>query len=102
MFVVPERLWALLLDLFYYLGEGFEHLKRKPHYATLSALVLDLESLVVVVDEYLGDEPLVVVEPLGPLRDGLIVYLTRLLTHSTVLLPLPSVMLSITPPRALG
>jgi hypothetical protein len=46
--------------------------------------VLDVESLVVVVDEYLGHEPLVVVESLGPLRDGFVLYLSRLLTYLNI------------------
>ena len=91
--MLPQRLWALLFDFFYYLVEGFEHLKRQPHYAAVLAPALDVESFIVVVDEYLGDEPLIVVKPLGPLRDGLIVYLTRLLANLNVPLRSPTVML---------
>ena len=51
-----------------------------------------------MVDESFGEEPLVVVEPLGPLGDGLVLYLARLLSHHwRLLLPL---MVSLYPEEA--
>src|SRR5829696_2731032 len=40
-----------------------------------------VESLVVVVEERFGVEPLVVIESLSPLWDGFVVYLACLLAH---------------------
>ena len=65
----------------------FDHLEGEAHYAVLLAFVLDVDGLVVVVDKYLGEVPLVVVEPLGPLGDGLVLYLAGLLTSSVALSP---------------
>src|ERR687890_2688822 len=64
-----------------------DHLEGEAHYATLLTLVLNVDGLVVVVDEYLVEDPLVVVEALGPLRDGLVLYIARLLGHRRLLLP---------------
>ena len=58
-----------------------EHLKREAHHAAVLAPDLEEESLTVMVDERFGEEPLVVVKPLGPLRDGFVLYLARLLAH---------------------
>src|SRR5215212_8231623 len=61
--------------------QALEHLEAEAYYAAFLALVLDVDGLVVVVEEYLGEDPLVVVEPFCPLGDGLVLYLARLLSH---------------------
>src|SRR5215218_6358944 len=66
---------------FFHYPQALDHLEAEAHYAALLALVLDVDGLVVVVDEYLGEDPLVVVEPVGPLGDGLVLYLACLLSH---------------------
>src|SRR5215204_5660690 len=83
--------FLFLLFLFYYCRQGLKHLERDAYYAAVLAPALEVDSFVVVVDEYFGEEPLVVVEPLSPLGDGLFLYLARLLTH-----------LPWTPPHTLG
>ena len=68
--------------------ETFDHLEAEADHATVSALVLEVDRLLVVVDEHLGVESLIVIEPLGPLGDGLVLYLARLLSrHRRLLLP---------------
>jgi hypothetical protein len=52
------------------------------HYAVVLAPEFEIESLIIVVDESLGEEPLVVVEPLCPFRDGFVLYLAYLLTQN--------------------
>ena len=39
-----------------------------------------------MVEKRFFEEPLVVVKPLGPLRDSLVLYLARLLTHLNIAL----------------
>src|SRR5215218_11477723 len=75
---------------FFHYPQALDHLEGEAHYAALLALVLDVDGLVVVVDEYLGEDPFVVVEPLGPLRDGLVLYIACLLGHRQRFL-LPSI-----------
>jgi hypothetical protein len=64
----------VLCFVFDYL-KALYHLEGEAHYAALLALVLDVDGLVVVVDEYLGEHPAVVVEAFSPLWDGLVAYL---------------------------
>ncbi len=52
---------------------------REAYYAAVFAPDLEVECVIVVVDERFGEEPLVVVEPLGPFGDGFVLYLARLL-----------------------
>jgi hypothetical protein len=54
-----------------------------------AALTSDLESdgFDVVVDQRLGEETFVGVGPFGPLRDGFVLYLARLLAHLRSLSP---------------
>jgi hypothetical protein len=59
----------LFCFVFYYL-QTFYHLEGVAHYAAVFAPALKVNGLVVIVDKYLGEDPLVVVEPLGPLRDS--------------------------------
>jgi hypothetical protein len=66
------------LLLFHHL-QAFEMIEGEAHHAALLALVLEVDGLVVVVDEYLVEEPAVVVEPLGLFGHGLVPYLARLL-----------------------
>src|ERR671912_368465 len=73
------------LFLLYYL-QSLDHLEGQAHYATLLALVLDVDGLLVMVDEDLRHKPAVVVESLRPLWDILVLYLFRLLAHPRVLL----------------
>jgi hypothetical protein len=47
--------------------------------------VLEVVGLVVVVDEHLGEEPHVVVEAIGSIRDGLVFHFAWLLAHLHVL-----------------
>src|SRR5918994_5876105 len=68
------------LLLFHHL-QALDHLEGEAHYAALLALVLDVDGLIVVVDEYLGEHPAVVVEPLSPLWYGPVAYLAGLLAH---------------------
>ena len=59
----------LFCFVFYYL-QTFYHLEGVAHYAAVFAPALKVKGLVVIVDKYLGEDPLVVVESLGPLRDS--------------------------------
>ena len=59
----------LFCFVFYYL-KTFYHLEGVSHYAAIFAPALKVNGLVVIVDKCLGEDPLVVVEPLGPLRDS--------------------------------
>src|SRR5215218_8443922 len=81
----------LFFLFFYYLGQGFEHLEREAHYAAVLASTLEVESLIVVVGEHLVKESLVVVEALGPLWDGFVLYLACLLTHLPDAPPCPPI-----------
>jgi hypothetical protein len=47
---------------------------REAHHAAILASDLEVEGLVVVVNQRFGEEPLVVVEPFGPLRDGFVLH----------------------------
>src|SRR5918998_756171 len=68
--------------------KALDLLEGEAHYATLLALVLEVDGLIVIVDEDLLDKPAVVVEPLRPLRDIFVLYLLGLLAHRRVLLSL--------------
>jgi hypothetical protein len=87
------KLGSLLLHLrvcgvfFFDYLQALDHLEGEAHYAALLALVLDVDCLVVMVDEYLRHNPAVVVEALGPLRDILVLYLFGLLASPRLLLP---------------
>src|SRR5215207_10497745 len=67
--------------------KSLDHLEGEAHYAALLALVLDVDGLLIVVDEYLRHKTAVVVEPLRPLGDILVLYLLGLLAHPHALLP---------------
>src|SRR5215207_6123221 len=67
--------------------QAFDLLEGEAHYAALLALVLDVDGLIVIVDEDLLDKPAVVVEPLCPLGDILVLHLLGLLAHLRLLLP---------------
>src|SRR5215208_5260586 len=67
------------LVLFHHL-QALDHLEGEAHHAALLALVLDVDGLIVVVDEDLGEHPTVVVEPLRPLWDSFALYLALLRT----------------------
>jgi hypothetical protein len=67
--------------IFCYFLECFEHLEREAHYSALRTPMLEVECLIVVIEEYIGDRPLVVVESLGPLRDGFVLYLAWLIAQ---------------------
>jgi hypothetical protein len=79
-----RRVWLF----FYHLGQGLEHLEGEAYYTVVSAPELEVESLIVVVEESFGEEPLVVVKTLGPLWDGFVLYLACLLTHQAYAPPL--------------
>jgi hypothetical protein len=68
--VNSAKLGSLLLRVcglfFLYYLQSLDHLEGEAHYAALLALVLDEDGLIVVVDEYLGEHPAVVVEALDP------------------------------------
>src|SRR5215208_6895200 len=85
------KLGSLLLRVFglflFHYPQALDHLEGEAHYAALLALVLDVDGLVVVVDEYLGEDRLVVVEPFCPLGDIFVLHLSGLLAHARVLLP---------------
>src|SRR5215207_3240081 len=66
--------------------QSLDHLEGEAHYATLLALVLEVDCLVIVVDEDLRHKLAVVVEPLRPLWDIFVLYLFRLLAHRHALL----------------
>src|SRR5215213_10490006 len=89
--VNSPKLGSLLLRVFglflFHYPQALDHLEAEAHYAALLALVLDVDGLVVVVDEYLGEDPLVVVEPFCPLGDIFVLHLSGLLAHTRVLLP---------------
>src|SRR5215211_2666689 len=72
---------------FYYLGQGFEHLEGEAHHSAVLAPYLEAESLIVVVDERFGEEPLVVVKTLGILWDGFVLYSACLLAHLVCVAP---------------
>ena len=63
-----------MLSFFLHYLQTFDHLEGEAHYAAILAPALELYGLIVVVDESFGEEPLVVVEPLGPLGDGLVLW----------------------------
>src|SRR5918993_4222233 len=77
------RVWGLFFldDL-----QALDHLEGEAHYAALLALVLEVDCLFVVVDEYLRHKPAAVVEPLSPLWDILVLHLLGLLAHRRILL----------------
>src|SRR5215204_3184152 len=77
----------VLSSLFDYL-QALDHLEGEAYYAAVLALVLEVDGLVVVVDEDLRHKPAAVVEPLGPLRDLFVLYLSGLLAHGHDLLSL--------------
>src|ERR671921_3017037 len=79
--VVGFSLLLRVCGFFNYL-QALDRLEGEAHHAALLAPVLDVDGLVVVVDEYLGEHPAVVVEALSPLWDGLVAYLARLLAHA--------------------
>src|SRR5918993_5991019 len=89
--VHPAKLGSLLLGVcglfFLHYLQAFDHLEGEAHYATLLALVLEVDGLIVIVDEDLRHKPAVVVEPLRPLGDILVLYLLGLLAHRRLLLP---------------
>src|SRR5215203_4820648 len=68
------------LLLFHHL-QALDHLEGEAHHAAFLSLVLDVDGLIVVVDEDLGEHPTVVVEALSPLWDGPVAYLAGLLAH---------------------
>src|ERR671917_1163886 len=68
--------------------KALDLLEGEAHYATLLALVLEVDGLLVVVDEDLLDKPAVVVDPLRPLWDGLVLHPASLLAHPYDLLSL--------------
>src|ERR671917_2876183 len=80
----------VFLFFFYYLAQGLKHLEREAYYAAVLTPTLEVESFIVVVGEHFGEETLVVVKTLGPLRDGFVVYLLCLLTHLAHSPPLTS------------
>src|SRR5215213_5763952 len=80
-----RRVCGFLFFLYYL--QALNHLEGEAHYATILALVLEVDGLVVVVDEDLRHKPARVVESLCPLRDILVLYLFRLLAHWCLLLP---------------
>jgi hypothetical protein len=80
------RSWALSLLLGVYGGlfflcylQALDHLECEAHYATLLALVLDVDCLLVEVEEDLRHKLAVVVEALSPLWEIFILYLLGLL-----------------------
>src|SRR5215217_4636495 len=64
---------------FLYDLQALEHLEGEAHYAAVLALVLEVDGFIVVVDESLGEDSLVVIETLSPLRDSFALYLALLL-----------------------
>src|SRR5215211_341587 len=56
-------------------------ISKEAHYAVVLAPDLEVDGTIVVVDERFGEKPLVVVKPVGPIRDGRVLYLARLLAH---------------------
>src|SRR5215217_4312503 len=84
--VVRSLLLGVCGLLFFDYLQALDHLEGEAYYAALPALVLEVDRLVVVVDEHLTHEPAVVVEPLCPLGDTLVLYLARLLSHHPRLL----------------
>jgi hypothetical protein len=64
--------------------QALDHLEGEAHYAALLTLVLEVDGLVVVVDEHLGEKPTVVVESLGPPRDILVLHPSGLLAHEAI------------------
>src|SRR5215218_3994239 len=88
--VNPAKLGYLLLGVcglfFLHYLQALDHLEGEAHYAAVLALVLEVDSLLVVVDEDLRHKPAAVVESLCPLRDILVLYLFRLLAHLRILL----------------
>src|SRR5829696_2616898 len=72
---------------FLYYLQTFDLLEGEAHYAALLALVLEVDCLLVIVDEDLRHEPAVVVEPLCPLGDILVLHLLGLFAHRHLLLP---------------
>lgn len=75
----------LLLFVFHYL-QAFDHFEREAHHASFLALMLEIDGIIVVVDEHLGEEAASVVEPLGPLRDGIVLNPACLVAHLYMLL----------------
>src|SRR5829696_2562458 len=67
--------------------QSFDHLEGEAHDATVLALVLEVDGLLVVVDEDLRRNPAAVVEPLCPLGDVFVLYPLGLLAHRRLLLP---------------
>src|SRR5215212_4343758 len=80
-----RRVCGFLFFLYYL--QALNHLEGEAHYATILALVLEVDGLVVVVDEDLRHKPARVVESLCPLRDILVLYLFGLFAHPRLLLP---------------
>ena len=77
-------LFCFVFLVFDYL-QTFDQLEREAHHGALPPPVLEVEGLV-VVDEDLGEQPLVVVKTLGPIRDGLVSHFARLLAQVHLLL----------------
>src|SRR5215207_1299787 len=82
--VLLRRVCGLLFFLYYL--QAFDLLEGEAHYAAVLALVLKVDSLVVVVDHDLRGPPAAVVKPLCPLGDVLVDYLLGLLAHPRLLL----------------
>src|ERR687889_2665115 len=89
--VHPAKLGSLLLGVcglfFLHYLQAFDHLEGEAHYAALLPPVLEVDGLVIIVDEDLRHKPAVVVEPLCPLWDGLVLHPASLLRHPSILLP---------------
>src|SRR5215204_1117644 len=82
--VLLRRVCGLLF--FLYSLQTFDLLEGEAHYAAVLALVLEVDSLLVVVDHDLRGHPAAVVEPLCPLGDVFVHYLLGLLAHPRLLL----------------
>ena len=67
--------------LFGHFLQSLEPLEGEAHHVAVLTPDLEEESLIVVVEQRFFEEPLVVVEAMGPLRDGFVVYLAWLLAH---------------------
>src|SRR5215217_5410619 len=79
-----RRVCGFLFFLHYL--QALDLLEGEAHYAAVLALVLEVDSLVVMVDHDLRGHPAAVVESLCPLRDVLVHYLLGLLAHPCLLL----------------
>ena len=77
-------LFCFVFLVFDYL-QTFDQLEREAHHGALPPPVLEVEGLV-VVDEDLGEQPLVVVKAFGPIRDGRVSHFAWLLAQAHLLL----------------